>query len=931
MSLTSIASGRLIGRTLATSLGRSSQANCDRYGIIRKFFQVQFASGWASAKESVIPKPHRNSPLSRRGSFGGTLSLTYAPGQVHHFHSTCAASRSRKSRNQSWTMANDRSPKNPQDPSPISDLENHAPRPPEHPGPISPPSFQPSSTMSTLAGGEGAPRLGPSPTRESNEASPEKSNTTEQDLSSSTAINSEEPRLSSSLSSKNDNLDSRQRKSSPSSENEAEQAQRTSLSDKSLPSSTSDPSSVSSWSTKSFHISAKNSSIDTGNSSSDEDAVLAGNSPETSKQVNKESSESSFEIHTSPSPSQTTPSQFPSPSRILPIQDKLEFLDDRAQGSSSPPPLAHDVEHYSRFFRRLAASLPHLHRPTRDDFLKVANGFWQRMNVRFKWFTIKSFRKFNADDISAFVTWFVMSQTIWILIGTTTFFSVIFAIANSLRLQNFVARAISDYLTSETGVTIIFESAIVPKWKDSRISFKNVYISRRPTTSAPSRKSIGHAAALGYDVSDHPANHGVEEEEETSNISHDDFNYAMFDLNVDSIDVTLSLWRWLDGKGLVEDAVVKGIRGILDRRSVSWDPDNPLNPADYRHKYQPGDFELKSLQIEDLLITVYQPGGFRPYTASIFRADIRCFRKRWLFYDFLCAENIVGQFDNCLLSLHKPQSIGRTTEMDLKDADWARMSRIRIDGVNVDHLQHSTSMEGPISWITSGKVDAVLDIKFPRDPKDSLQFNALLGEIADAITTSFSNPTLELIPGQRELIKPPLTAPDVLALNEDEGRNTPSVIVDIDLRFRDVKAAIPIFTGDLSYVNNALVRPIVAFMNANRTLVPIHCRVVKSLDDFDGSWNLWDSGLMDEISLKMYDALAYHVTEANMNRRLKTVTIWSLQKTASAVLSALRNAFDPVSAHFKQSYLDAKIYDGVHPSMLRAYLDTHEMYDSNAM
>ncbi len=86
---------------------------------------------------------------------------------------------------------------------------------------------------------------------------------------------------------------------------------------------------------------------------------------------------------------------------------------------------------------------------------------------------------------------------------------------------------------------------------------------------------------------------------------------------------------------------------------------------------------------------------------------------------------------------------------------------------------------------------------------------------------------------------------------------------------------------------------------------------------------------IDYFQSQMYDALAYHVTEANMNRRLKTVTIWSLQKTASAVLSALRNAFDPVSAHFKQSYLDAKIYDGVHPSMLRAYLDAHEIYDND--
>jgi distribution and morphology protein 31 len=106
---------------------------------------------------------------------------------------------------------------------------------------------------------------------------------------------------------------------------------------------------------------------------------------------------------------------------------------------------------------------------------------------------------------------------------------------------------------------------------------------------------------------------------------------------------------------------------------VYWDPDNPLDPAAFRHPSRPGDFELESLELEDVLVTVYQPDGFRPYTASIFQAELKTFRKQWIFYDFLCAENIVGQFDNCLFSLHKPQSIGRTTEMDLKDGDWARM------------------------------------------------------------------------------------------------------------------------------------------------------------------------------------------------------------------------------------------------------------------
>jgi len=139
---------------------------------------------------------------------------------------------------------------------------------------------------------------------------------------------------------------------------------------------------------------------------------------------------------------------------------------------------------------------------------------------------------------------------------------------NKHNPSGYVARAISDYLTSETGITIIFESAIVPKWKDSRLSFKNVYVSRRPDTPTAVKlwKSTGHMAAVGYDVSNHPAYHRIGEDDDEPDISDlydEDINFTMFDLNIDSVDVTLSLKRWLDGKGLVEDAVVRGVRGIV--------------------------------------------------------------------------------------------------------------------------------------------------------------------------------------------------------------------------------------------------------------------------------------------------------------------------------------------------------------------------------
>jgi distribution and morphology protein 31 len=73
-------------------------------------------------------------------------------------------------------------------------------------------------------------------------------------------------------------------------------------------------------------------------------------------------------------------------------------------------------------------------------------------------------------------------------------------------------------------------------------------------------------AAVGYDVSNHPAYYRIGEDEDEPDITdlHDeDSNFTMFDLNIDSVDVTLSLKRWLDGKGLVEDAVVRGVRGVV--------------------------------------------------------------------------------------------------------------------------------------------------------------------------------------------------------------------------------------------------------------------------------------------------------------------------------------------------------------------------------
>lgn len=79
--------------------------------------------------------------------------------------------------------------------------------------------------------------------------------------------------------------------------------------------------------------------------------------------------------------------------------------------------------------------LPHMHRPTKEELLAAATGFWSRLKIRFKWFSIRSARPWNVDDWSAFVSWFVLGNIVWILVGTTTFFSLVILSINTVVAQ----------------------------------------------------------------------------------------------------------------------------------------------------------------------------------------------------------------------------------------------------------------------------------------------------------------------------------------------------------------------------------------------------------------------------------------------------------------------------------------------------------------
>lgn len=388
----------------------------------------------------------------------------------------------------------------------------------------------------------------------------------------------------------------------------------------------------------------------------------------------------------------------------------------------------------------------------------------------------------------------------------------------------FLAKTIGNYLTKETGTRVVFESAIVPRWKDGCIQFKNVFVSRRPGSNSKVYKgSAGVAAAAAQ------AAITADQSNPDKHYEEDDGNYTQFDVTIDTVNVTISLARWMNGKGLLSACEIKGVRGVVDRTHVHWEPD--VDPASYKHEHAPGDFEIMSFKLEDVLVTLYQPEGFRPFNISIFSADLPQLRKQWLFYDFLSANHMSGSYDDSLFTIHPRQ--GPTVFSDSPDgppSPWKKTNRLRIDGLKIDHLNRG--IEGPFSWITSANVDLVCDVTFPSD--SSLDFSEIVSELVSRVGDSVSSSPSNSFP------------------TAGAGGSGKYCHVAMSVNLNDVRAAVPLFPKELSYINIALIRPIVAYLNSRRgAYIPVSFSVIKPLDNFDGSWSIFDCGLMDDLSAEV--------------------------------------------------------------------------------
>lgn len=509
---------------------------------------------------------------------------------------------------------------------------------------------------------------------------------------------------------------------------------------------------------------------------------------------------------------------------------------------------------------------------TREQLLSKATNFFSRMRIRLKWMLKKSNRPFNTDDYSAVFSWLVMGNVLLFFLATTTFFSLVIFTINTVFAQEFVARKMGEFITKNSNLTVTFESAVVPGWSDGRISFRKCFVSRRPKLSTKFTKG---SQAEAYAASVHGSNDTPEDE------VYDDGNYTQYDLTIEEVNISLSFNKWVNGTGMVENLEIKGLRGVVDRGHVHWDLDD--DATNYKNVYQPGDFEINEFKMEDVLFKLIQPSGFRHFDVAIYNCELSKLRKHWLFYDFLNANIMSGSYDNALFTVHKKQRLDDFNKDHSKDEmsdTWKRITRLRVDSLEIDHL--NTGLEGPFGWITSGKVDMIGDVMVPQDNKD-LNMSELVTIIAESIkkeANRYRNP---------EVPKKSLHPDHHMRLTSSDYTDILKYFVlDLTIRLNNVRATVPFQTPELSYINYALIRPIVAYINSKNTFIEVKSRIVKNIADFSGSWTVYDSLLMDDISEEVYDNFVDYVADEEARvARMKKVGFWSIQLLFQVIVFGL--------------------------------------------
>lgn len=521
-------------------------------------------------------------------------------------------------------------------------------------------------------------------------------------------------------------------------------------------------------------------------------------------------------------------------------------------------------------------------RPTKSQLLEGASSKLSRFWIHIKWPLTRNNRPFSIDDFSAFASWLVMGNILWIVLGTTTFGLVTMYsihtfdtfwntisgdedddnedVAPQAKDKTFLSYLAGSILSQGFGMRLVFEKgSVLPELSDGMLKFRNVKV-----------------------VS-----------------SERDENFRIF-AKIQELNMTLSFKKWYEGNGLIDDVEIFGMHAKVLRKDDSLAPistediagdQNTLSSMamsmskydthnihnDFsEHKYEElkavaqrksplvsPNYQLGHVRVHDSFIEIFENHDTMPFKVTIFNCDLPQFRGDRLIVDFFNANNVTGAVNNSMFTIHKHQTF--TDE---------NVVRFKLDSIDMESISKANP-QLKFNWIVNGKAEILADIRLPETKsKDEGSFFSSISfqQVWNDLKTATSSPrdAAEGDDSNDSLIKGAIAAiyetfrKNKETKSEDLRNENEYVIVNVKVKFKNIKATMPkhlpmATSTALPFVTLHNLRALVGFVNSlekdKSDSILIKTTVIEKLADLYNLDNITQTRIFDAIVADIYDDL----------------------------------------------------------------------------
>lgn len=191
----------------------------------------------------------------------------------------------------------------------------------------------------------------------------------------------------------------------------------------------------------------------------------------------------------------------------------------------------------------------------------------------------------------------------------------------------------------------------------------------------------------------------------------------------------------------------------------------------------------------------------------------------------------------------------------------------------------SKTATGPLNWIKEGTLDISLSITLP-SKESSAKYRELV--TTRQMTTQEMPTTQEMgnlsndandeaeVGGSVKVedTKEITTNTTTTTTNTDSGMG---MEMRFDVMFNHLRVSAPLYTPELSYLNNAVVHPILAYMNSHSKHIPLSFDVRLDLANLDGARTPSEAGMWLGLSSSVALEFAQLVHDTQTTETLRSV------------------------------------------------------------